>query len=111
MSKTVLDEIKQTIDGNDVVLFMKGTAKMPQCGFSGVVVQILNNLGVNFKDINVLADADVREGVKEFSNWPTIPQLYIKQEFIGGADITREMFQSGELQQLLKEKGIAIKAA
>ena len=111
MTNPVFDDIKKTIEGNDVVLFMKGTAKMPQCGFSGLVVTVLNRLGVPFKDVNVLADEAVREGIKEYSNWPTIPQLYIKQEFIGGADITREMYESGELVQLLKDKGIATKVA
>jgi monothiol glutaredoxin len=109
MSK--VEEIKKTIEGNDVVLFMKGSKKMPQCGFSSQVVQILNHLGVEFADVNVLADEEVRQGIKDFSNWPTIPQLYIKQEFIGGCDITREMYQSGELQQLLADKGIKTKAA
>jgi monothiol glutaredoxin len=111
MARNVADEIKQTIEGNDVVLFMKGTRKFPQCGFSSAVVQILNNLGVEFKDVNILTDEEIRQGIKDYSNWPTIPQLYIKQEFIGGCDITREMFESGELQQLLKEKGVATKAA
>lgn len=101
------DRIKADIDSNDVVLFMKGTRKIPQCGFSATVVQILERLGVeNYKDINVLADQEIREGVKVFSNWPTIPQLYVKGEFIGGCDIAREMYQSGELAQLLKDKGI-----
>ena len=104
-------EIKNIIDSNDIVLFMKGTAKMPMCGFSSTVAQILNHLGVEYKDINVLADENIRQGIKEFSDWPTIPQLYIKQEFIGGCDIAREMFEAGELQQLLKDKGIATKAA
>ena len=91
---------------NDVVLFMKGTADQPMCGFSGRSVQILQHLGVPFKDINVLADEALRNGIKEYTNWPTIPQLYIKGEFIGGADILMEMFQSGELKQLVTEKGI-----
>ena len=104
-------QIESTISGNDIVLFMKGTKKIPQCGFSATVVQILERCGVDFKDVNVLADQDIREGVKAFSNWPTIPQLYVKGEFVGGCDIAREMFQSGELQTLLKEKGIASQAA
>ena len=102
----VQDWIGTEVAGNDVVLFMKGTKTMPQCGFSMQVAQILNHLGVDFKDINVLEDMAVRDGVKAYSNWPTIPQLYIKGEFIGGCDIVREMFQAGELQGLLAEKGI-----
>ncbi|MGB3022176.1 MAG: Grx4 family monothiol glutaredoxin [Methyloceanibacter sp.] len=97
----------QQIAANDVVLFMKGTKDMPQCGFSMQVTQILNHLGVDFKDINVLDDISVRDGVKVYSNWPTIPQLYVKGEFIGGCDIVREMFQAGELQELLSTKGVA----
>lgn len=99
-------KIEDTIKNNEIVLFMKGTKEMPQCGFSATVVQILKLCGVDFKDVNVLADESVREGVKKFSNWPTIPQLYIKGEFVGGCDIAREMYQAGELQALLKEKGI-----
>jgi monothiol glutaredoxin len=103
----VQDWIGKQVANNDVVLFMKGTKQMPQCGFSMQVVQILNHLGVDFKDINVLDDMSVREGVKVFSNWPTVPQLYVKGEFVGGCDIVREMFQAGELQEMLTEKGIA----
>lgn len=103
----VFAQIEDTIKNNKVVLFMKGTKTMPQCGFSATVVQILARCGVDFKDVDVLADNSVREGIKQFSNWPTIPQLYIQGEFIGGCDIAREMYQSGELQALLKEKGIA----
>ncbi len=99
--------IKEQVTGNDVVLFMKGTKDFPQCGFSGRVAQILNYLGVSFKDINVLTDENVREGVKAYTNWPTIPQLYIKGEFVGGADIVSDMFQSGDLQTMLSEKGVA----
>ena len=99
--------IANQIASNDVVLFMKGTRAMPQCGFSMQVAQILGHLGVNFKDINVLEDMGVRDGIKAYSNWPTIPQLYVKGEFIGGCDIVREMFQAGELQDLLSEKGVA----
>ncbi len=102
----IFSQIKNLIDDNKIVLFMKGTASMPQCGFSGVVVQILNRLEVQFKDINVLEDEELRQGIKEFSNWPTIPQLYISGEFIGGCDIVREMYLSGNLQNLLQEKGI-----
>ena len=101
--------IQNEIASQDVVVFMKGTPQMPQCGFSGQVVQILNYLGVPFKGVNVLADQGIREGIKAFSNWPTIPQIYVKGEFVGGCDITREMFQSGELQQFLAEKGVPVK--
>jgi len=104
---TVQDRIKSEIDSNDVVLFMKGTHQFPMCGFSGQVVQILDYIGVNFKGINVLDDADIRQGIKDYANWPTIPQLYIKGEFIGGCDIVREMFQSGELVTHLNTNGIA----
>jgi monothiol glutaredoxin len=103
--------IHQTIDNevksNDIVLFMKGTADMPMCGFSGRSVQILQHLGVPFRDINVLASDEMRQGIKDYTNWPTIPQLYVKGEFVGGADIVMEMFQSGELKQLMADKGIA----
>jgi monothiol glutaredoxin len=106
-------DINQVIDtevkSNDVVLFMKGTPQFPMCGFSGQVVQILNYLGVPYKGVNVLEDESIRQGIKDYSNWPTVPQLYVKGEFVGGCDITREMFQAGELQQLLTEKGIAVK--
>jgi monothiol glutaredoxin len=105
----VNDAIKKTIDSNDVVLFMKGTAKFPQCGFSAQVAQILNHLGVPYKDVNVLEDQALREGIKAYTNWPTIPQLYVKGEFIGGCDIVREMFQAGELQDMLAEKGLTSK--
>ena len=105
--------IEQFIDNevktNDVVLFMKGTPQFPQCGFSGQVVQILDHLGVPYKGLNVLDNDDLRNGIKTYSNWPTIPQLYVKGEFVGGCDIIREMYQAGELQGLLKEKGLAIK--
>jgi monothiol glutaredoxin len=102
----IQDWIGKQVAHNDVVLFMKGTKQMPQCGFSMQVAQILNDLGVEFQDINVLDDISVRDGVKAFSNWPTIPQLYVKGEFIGGCDIVREMFQAGELQELLTQKGV-----
>ena len=108
--ENVQDWIGKQVAGNDVVLFMKGTKTMPQCGFSMQVAQILNHLGVDFKDINVLDDMGVRDGIKAYSNWPTIPQLYVKGEFIGGCDIVREMFQAGELVQTLKDKGVAVKA-
>ena len=100
--------IQNEVSSNDVVLFLKGTPAFPQCGFSGQVVQILDFLGVDYKGINVLADADIRQGIKDFSNWPTIPQLYVKGEFVGGCDIVREMFQSNELQPYLTEKGITV---
>ena len=99
-----LDTIRRTVAENDVVLFMKGTADQPQCGFSNQVVRILDHLGVDYRDVNVLADEDIRQGVKDFASWPTIPQLYVKGEFIGGCDIVREMFQTGELKQLFDEK-------
>lgn len=103
---SIFERIASEINTNDIVLYMKGTAQLPQCGFSATVVQVLNMLKVSFKDVNVLADPEVREGIKEYTNWPTIPQLYIKGEFIGGCDIVREMYQSGELQALLEEKGV-----
>ena len=98
--------IQSEIDETPVVLFMKGTPVFPQCGFSSTVVQVLTHLGVPFKGVNVLEDADIREGVKQFSNWPTIPQLYVKGEFVGGCDIIREMYESGELENLMAEKGV-----
>jgi monothiol glutaredoxin len=101
--------IDNAVKTNDVFLFMKGTPDFPQCGFSGQVVQILNYLGVDYQSANVLADQDLREGVKAYTNWPTIPQLYVKGEFVGGADIVREMFQAGELQTHLANAGIAVK--
>lgn len=102
----VHDKIRKTITENDVVLFMKGTSKFPQCGFSAQVAKILDHLGVPYKDVNVLEDSGLREGIKSFTNWPTIPQLYVKGEFIGGCDIVREMFQEGELHALIHTKGI-----
>jgi monothiol glutaredoxin len=104
---TTHDQIDTTVKSNDIVLFMKGTADMPQCGFSGRSVQILQHLGVPFKDVNVLESEAMRNGIKEYTNWPTIPQLYVKGEFVGGADILMEMFQSGELKQMMVDKGIA----
>ena len=103
--------IRKDIAENDVVLFMKGTPVFPQCGFSATVVQVLSHLGVKFKGVDVLQDPGLRQGIKDFSNWPTVPQLYAKGEFIGGCDIIREMFQSGELQETLKEKGIKTESA
>jgi monothiol glutaredoxin len=101
--------IDDKVKNNDVFLFMKGTPDFPQCGFSGQVVQILNYLGVEFDSANVLESDELRDGIKTYSNWPTIPQLYVKGEFVGGADITREMFQSGELKTQLEQAGIAFK--
>ena len=98
--------IDNEVKSNDVVLFMKGTPQFPMCGFSGQVVQILDHLGVSYKGINVLESDEIRTGIKSYSNWPTIPQLYEKGEFVGGCDIVREMFQAGELQGLLTEKGV-----
>ncbi|MFL9826930.1 Grx4 family monothiol glutaredoxin [Rhodoplanes sp. SY1] len=102
--------IENELKSNDVVLFMKGTPQFPMCGFSGQVVQILDYLGVPYKGLNVLENDDLRQGIKDFSNWPTIPQLYVKGEFVGGCDIVREMFQANELQQFMKDKGIDVKA-
>ncbi len=107
----IQDFIANEVKTNDVVLFLKGTPEFPQCGFSGQVVQILDYVGVDYKSINVLADADIRQGIKDYSNWPTIPQLYVKGEFVGGCDIVREMFQSGELLSHLQEQGISVKGA
>jgi monothiol glutaredoxin len=101
-----LETIRRTVADNDVVLFMKGTADQPMCGFSNQVVRILDHLGVDYADVNVLADDAIRQGVKDFANWPTIPQLYVKGEFVGGCDIVREMFQTGELKTLLADKGL-----
>ena len=100
------EKIKNLIDQNEVCLFMKGTPDAPQCGFSMAVTNVLKHLNVNFKSINVLEDENLRQGIKEFSDWPTIPQLYIKKEFIGGCDIVKEMFEKGELKKLFKEKKI-----
>jgi len=110
MDNTTHDRIRQQVTDNSVVLFMKGTPVFPQCGFSATVVQILSHIGVKFKGVDVLADSSVREGIKEFSNWPTIPQLYVKGEFVGGCDIVREMFETGELQQMFEEKGVPVRA-
>ena len=111
MSNPVHEQIQSTVDSADVVLFMKGTPMFPQCGFSAAVVQVLSHMGVPFQGFNVLEDMEVRQGIKEFSSWPTIPQLYVKGEFIRGCDIVRQMYESGELQDLMKEKGIAAAAA
>jgi monothiol glutaredoxin len=103
-----IETIRRTVAENDVVLFMKGTADQPQCGFSNQVVRILDHVGVEYLDVNVLADDDIRQGVKDFTSWPTIPQLYVKGEFVGGCDIVREMFQTGELKALFADKGVAV---
>ncbi len=111
MSNPVHDRIQTEVSSNDVLLFMKGTPVFPQCGFSSMVVQVLSHVGVKFKAVDVLADPDVRQGIKEFSNWPTIPQLYVKGEFVGGADIVKEMFEADELVPFFAEKGIALETA
>jgi len=111
MENVIFDQIRKEINENDVVLYMKGTAVFPQCGFSAAVVQILSQLGVSFKDINVLEDNTIRQGIKDFAQWPTIPQLYVKGEFVGGCDIIREMYENGELIQLFQEKGVPLNAA
>jgi monothiol glutaredoxin len=110
MSDSTHDRIASDIASNDVVLYMKGTPVFPQCGFSAATVQILSNLGVKFKAVDVLKDPEVRSGIKEFSNWPTIPQLYVKGEFVGGCDILREMYEADELRPFLAEKGIALES-
>ena len=107
MTNSITAQIESTLNDNDVVLFMKGTPVFPQCGFSAAVANLLNTLNISYKGVNVLDDADIRQGIKDYANWPTIPQLYVKGEFVGGCDIIREMYQSGELQTLLNEKGIA----
>ena len=104
---SALDQIKADIEANDVVLYRKGTKEMPQCGVSSRVAGVLSYLGVTYKDVNVLADADIRQGIKDFSDWPTIPQLYVKGEFVGGCDIVTEMTLSGELDKLFDDKGVA----
>lgn len=106
MTGDVIDAIRSTVQDNDVVLYMKGTAAQPRCGFSNQVVRILDHLGIEYLDVDVLADDSVRQGVKDFANWPTVPQLYVKGEFVGGCDIVREMFQTGELKTLFEEKGV-----
>lgn len=111
MASTIDERIKSDITENPVMLYMKGTAMFPQCGFSARVVQILSHMQVPFKTANVLEDAELRDGIKQFSNWPTIPQLYVKGEFIGGSDIVTEMFQSGELETLLTENNIPHQSA
>ena len=106
----VHDEIKQLVEQNPVMLFMKGTPQFPQCGFSSTVIQILDYLGVDYQSANVLESDDMRQGIKDFTDWPTIPQLYVKGEFVGGCDIIREMFETGEIKAFLAEKGVDLRA-
>ena len=107
---SVHNQIKSTVESNDVVLYMKGTPTFPQCGFSSTVVQVMDYLGADYHAVNVLEDPEIRQGIKDYNNWPTIPQVFVKGEFIGGCDIVREMFETGELKQFLTEKGIALAA-
>ena len=109
MNENTKKRINELIEKNEVCLFMKGTPNVPQCGFSLAISNVLKHLGVNFKGVNVLEDNNIREGIKTFSDWPTIPQLYVKNEFIGGCDIVKEMYESGELTKLFEEKGINFK--
>lgn len=111
MDNIVFERIRADVNNNDVVLYLKGTAAFPQCGFSAAAVQVLQQINVSFKDINVLEDNSIRQGIKDFAQWPTIPQLYVKGEFVGGCDIIREMHASGELQDLLREKGVVFSEA
>lgn len=106
MENIVFDRIRRDINRHDVVLYMKGTAAFPHCGFSAAAVQILSQLGIPFHDVNVLEDNDIRQGIKSFANWPTIPQLYVKGEFVGGCDLLRQMYDTGELQNILYQKGV-----
>ncbi|CAA7612570.1 MULTISPECIES: Grx4 family monothiol glutaredoxin [Magnetospirillum] len=106
MSNPVFERIQQDLAENDIVLYMKGTPMFPQCGFSAAVVQVLSELGVKFKGIDILVDSSLREGIKQYTNWPTLPQLYVKGEFVGGCDIVREMAANGELKALLTDKGL-----
>lgn len=112
MTNPAFDQIAKDIKENNIVLYMKGTRKLPQCGFSAAVVGVLERMGVeDFKDINVLLDMELRQGIKDFSDWPTIPQLYVKGEFIGGCDIVKEMYENGELDELFKQKGVSVNVA
>lgn len=112
MSKNpVVDQIRHDLSNNEIVLYMKGTPAFPQCGFSAAVVQVLNHMGVKYKGVDVLTDPALREGIKQYSNWPTLPQLYVKSQFIGGCDIVREMYQTGELGELFEKSGITTSAA
>ena len=108
MTASAQEQIKKTVNANDVVLYMKGTPTFPQCGFSSTVVQILDYLGADYHSVNVLDDPDIRQGVKDYNNWPTVPQVFVKGEFIGGCDILREMFETGELKTFLAEKKVAL---
>ena len=109
MEQITKDKIQNIIDENDVLLFMKGTPVMPQCGFSAAVVGVLSHMGIKYNSVNVLEDPEIREGIKEFSDWPTIPQLYVKKEFVGGCDIIKEMYENGELKKIFEDKGINFK--
>jgi monothiol glutaredoxin len=111
LDETTRDRIQTEVDGNDVLLFMKGTPVFPQCGFSAAVIQVLSHLQVKFSSVNVLEDPDIRDGIKQYSDWPTIPQLYVKGEFVGGCDIIREMYETGELKTFLEGKGLQSKSA
>ena len=111
LDDTTRDRIQTEVDGNDVLLFMKGTPVFPQCGFSAAVIQVLSHLQVKFSSVNVLEDPDIRDGIKQYSDWPTIPQLYVKGEFVGGCDIIREMYETGELKTFLEGKGLQSKSA
>jgi monothiol glutaredoxin len=106
LNDTTRERIQTEVDANDVLLFMKGTPVFPQCGFSAAVIQVLSHLEVKFSSVNVLEDPDIRDGIKQYSDWPTIPQLYVKGEFVGGCDIIREMYETGELKTFLEEKGL-----
>ena len=111
LDETTRDRIQTEVDGNDVLLFMKGTPVFPQCGFSAAVIQVLSHLQVKFSSVNVLEDPDIRDGIKQYSDWPTIPQLYVKGEFVGGCDIIREMYETGELKTFLEDKGLQPESA
>jgi monothiol glutaredoxin len=111
LDDTTRDRIQTEVDGNDVLLFMKGTPIFPQCGFSAAVIQVLSHLQVKFSSVNVLEDPDIRDGIKQYSDWPTIPQLYVKGEFVGGCDIIREMYETGELKTFLEDKGLQSESA
>ena len=111
LDDTTRDRIQTEVDGNDVLLFMKGTPVFPQCGFSAAVIQVLSHLQIKFSSVNVLEDPDIRDGIKQYSDWPTIPQLYVKGEFVGGCDIIREMYETGELKTFLEDKGLQSESA
>ncbi len=110
MTNTAQDRIKETVTNNDIVLYMKGTPTFPQCGFSSTVVQIFDYLGAEYASVNVLEDPEIRQGVKDYNNWPTVPQVFVKGEFVGGCDIMKEMFETGELKALLEGKDISLSA-